>query len=124
MKIRIFSNMCNGVYRIVINTEDWSQGDIELMAQYGEPEINVGGDVSRYGSDSSSSERYGNEWVRVLHGFPYARGFDSRDYDGSYEHAVNEGNMWKDTVVGRIEDSLRVLREKTAPLPTEEVVEF
>lgn len=120
MKIRIFSDMCDGVYRIVFNTEDWSQGDVELMAQFGEPEINVGGDVIDDGS-SSSALYLGDEYVRILHGFPYSRGFDSRDMNGSAEEAIRKGNIWKGMVSDRIRDAVMELRSRRESLPTEEI---
>ena len=123
MKMRIFSNMCNGVYRIVINTEDWSEGDIELMAQYGEPLVNVGGEISGGAGVKSESRVFGDEYIRILHGFPYARGFDSRDY-GTADDAMMIGNLWKGVVMERLRAAVDTLRSKTSPLPTEEIDEI
>ena len=89
MKKRIFSRMEDAVYRIVIYTEDWSQGDIELMEQFGEPEVNVGGPISYVFEGAVKVKEFGDEYVRLLHGFPYSRGFDSRDFpvpDGGETH--------------------------------------
>ena len=123
MKIRIFSNMCNGVYRIVINTEDWSEGDLELMAQYGEPLVNVGGEISGESNAKSESRTFGDEYIRILHGFPYARGFDSRDY-GTASDAMMIGNLWKGVVIERLRAAVETLRSKVSPLPTEEIEEI
>lgn len=130
MKMRVFRDMDNAVYRIVIDTEDWSQGDLELMERFGEPEVNVGGEVQyildgEVGVESSegvNSKVFGDEYVRVMHGFPYSRGFDSRDYD-SHEEAVAVGIAWKEMVLERICNAVTDLRSKVAPLPTEEVSE-
>ena len=129
MKLRIFMGMEDSVYRIVIDAEDWSQGDIELMERFGEPDVDVGGtitysDVSSSGSESSEDVKtkdFGNEYVRVLHGFPYARGFDSRDY-GSVDSAVSAGTAWKDLVVSRFRNVIAALRANVDPISTEEVV--
>lgn len=123
MKIRTFLNMDDSVYRIVVLTEDWSEGDMELMVQFGEPEIDVGGKVDYLYNDEPKSKTFGYEYVRVLHGFPCSRGFDVRDYDSEAE-AVSIGNAWKDEVVDRIRESVMGLRAKAAPLPTEEIVEI
>ena len=56
MKKRVLRDMDNGVYRIILLTEDWSEGDRELMARFGEPEINVGGEVN-YIIDSETKTR-------------------------------------------------------------------
>lgn len=136
MKIRVFKNMCNGVVRIVLNTEDFSQEDIKLMCQFGEPEVNVGGfeypstsinDGEQIGSEKAAGESpsvsIGDEWVRIMHGFPYARGFDMRDYEGVSGDAVIEmADAWKQYVIDEIESEMTNLRSKRNSLPTEEVV--
>lgn len=136
MKIRTFMDMVDGIYRVIVNTEDWSQGDIMLMGQFGEPEVDVGGEI-RYIStsqDSSSSSEssggdhikikvFGDILVRVLHSFPFCMSFDSRDY-GTLDDAVSAGNAWRDAVTVRIQDAVRGLREKSAPLPNEMVSEI
>lgn len=123
MKIRVFSSMDNGVYRVVIGAEDWSEGDVLLMEQFGEPEVDVGGTVSYEFNGETRSKELGSELVRVLHGFPYARGFDSRDYE-SVEEAVAAGKAWKETVVKSITDVVTKLRANAHSLPTEEVTEI
>ena len=123
MKIRVFSNMDNGVYRVVIGAEDWSEGDVLLMEQFGEPEVDVGGTVSYEFNGETRSKELGSELVRVLHGFPYARGFDSRDYE-SVEEAVAAGKAWKETVVKSVTDVVTKLRSNAHSLPTEEVTEI
>ena len=140
MKKRVFSEMDDAVYRVVICTEDWSEGDVELMDQFGEPEINVGGQVEYAFDDHLKVKELGDQFVRVLHGFPYSRGFDSRDYgnvhdDGSSSdpqpsldrrvaEAVAAGNAWKEMVLARLDGAVRDLRSNHAPLPTEEVSEI
>lgn len=131
MKKRVFMGMDNSVFRVVIATEDWSEGDLKLMYQFGEPEINVGGDVyypPEWYDDGGSGgdvqkKSFGDELVRVLHGFPYSRGFDSRDYK-SVKEAVAVGKAWKDLVLARIDDAVLSLRQNHAPLPTEEVTQI
>jgi hypothetical protein len=43
MKIRTFKEIEDGVYKVKIHAEDYSELERELMASYGEPEINTGG---------------------------------------------------------------------------------
>lgn len=123
MKIRIFQNMCDSVFRIVINTDDWSQDDIKLMLQYGEPEVDVGGSIEYEYNGESKTKVFGSRFVRILHGFPYSSGFDSRDF-GSDEEAVEAGRAWKDEVVNRIKGEVSSLRENSRILPTEEIEEI
>lgn len=122
MKIRIFENMDNSVFRIVANTEDFSQEDLKLMCQYGEPEINVGGDVTYSLDEETKVKTFGDQYVRILHGFPFAFGFDSRDYEGSFDEAIAVGNAWKEALKRKIGTAMDELRDKSGALPTEEVV--
>lgn len=123
MKKRIFSGMDDAVFRVTIETEDWSEGDLELINQFGEPEVNVGGEVQYLFEDEQKVKTFGEEYVRILDGFPYSRGFDSRDYESTGE-AVAVGCAWKELVLGRIDAAVRALRGNVSPLPTEEVSEI
>ena len=131
MKKRVFSTMDNAVYRIVVDTEDWSQGDIELMDQFGEPEVDVGGSVDYMFDGEVRTKEFGHEYIRILHGFPYSRGFDSRDYGTDAQstgdrcdEAVAAGNAWKDKVLRLLDTEVESMRAMHAPLPTEEVSEI
>lgn len=123
MKKRVLRDMDNGVYRIILINEDWSEGDRDLMARFGEPEINVGGEVSYIVSGETKTKTLGDEYVRLLRGFPYQRGFDARDYS-SVEEAVALGVAWKEMILSRIDAAILALRAKETPLPTEEVSEI
>lgn len=46
MKIRSYTKIINGRFTLEVYTEDFSQGDEDLMAKFGEPEVNVGGDFT------------------------------------------------------------------------------
>jgi hypothetical protein len=123
MKKRVLMDWDNAVYRIVISTEDWSQGDLDLMAKFGEPEVDLGGEIEYRYDGEDKTNGFGNELMRIMHGFPYARGFDSRDY-GSYDEAVAVGKAWKDEILNRIDTAVQNLRSKSITLPTEEVYEI
>ena len=122
MKIRVYMAMDDSVYCVRIDTEDWSLGDVELMEQFGEPDVNVGGEVAYSYGDESKTKTFGDEFVRLIHGFPYVRGFDSRDY-GSVGESVAVGVAWKEAVLQKITNSVLALRTHSSPLPTEEVTE-
>ena len=122
MKIRTFENMCDSVFRVVVNTEDFSQDDLRLMCQFGEPEINFGGTVTYEFEDVSKTKEIGDQYVRVFHGFPLAFGFDSRDFEGgSIDEAIAVGRAWKTGVIEKITHAIGDLRSKAKVLPTEEV---
>lgn len=132
MKKRIFQRLFNDRFEVLIITEDWSCGDVELMKQFGEPEINVGGVVEYiYDEDSESSspdreirvKEFPTELVRILHGFPYSRIFDTRDYE-SFDEAKAVAEAWKVEVLDRIDDAVVELRRNNASFVTEEVSEI
>lgn len=133
MKKRVVMTMDNAVYRMIVDTEDWSMGDRKLMTQFGEPEVDVGGDVSYISTFDGEvrTKTFGHEYIRVMHGFPYCRGFDSRDYgtdDQTEEErcaeAVAVGNAWKEKLLRDLDAKVLALRAMHAPLPTEEVSEI
>lgn len=123
MKIRVFRGMDNAVYRVLVITEDWGQEDLKLMAQFGEPEVNVGGEVEYIIGSEPKLKTLGDIYVRLLHGFPFQMCFDTRDYSGSVEEAMAIGNEWKERVISDINNAVFNLRQKRIPLPTEEVVD-
>lgn len=133
MKKRVFQRLVNDRFEVLLMTEDWSCGDVELMNQFGEPEINVGGPVEYiYDEDGSSSgasmpeirvKDFPVELVRVRHGFPYSRIFDARDYE-SFDEAKAVAEAWKVEVLDRIDDAVLELRRKSASFVTEEVTEI
>ena len=120
MKKRVFLGMVDAVYCVTIFTEDWSEGDLDLMQQFGEPEINIGGTVTYEFEGESCTKTFGDVYIRILHGFPFVRRFDSRDYT-SVDEAVVVGKAWKEIVLGRLDAAILAMREKKSPLPTEEV---
>jgi hypothetical protein len=131
MKKRVFQRLVDSTFEVVIITEDWSCGDRELMVQFGEPEVNVGGDVYYVNEDVSSSSgddavkvvNLPDELVRIMNGFPYSRIFDARDYE-SYEEARAVAAAWKEKVLGNIDEAVIRLRNMHVNFDTEEVSEI
>lgn len=123
MKLRIFQNLDDLVFRVVINTEGFSQEDLKLMCQCGEPEIDLGGSISYEFGDEQKTKELGSQYVRILHGFPLAWGFDARDYDGGVAEAESVGKAWKDGIEQKIRDKMQLLRSNANMLPSEEVVD-
>lgn len=122
MKIRTFENMDDSVFRVVVNTEDFSQDDMKLMCQFGEPEINFGGPIAYEFDDVSKTKDLGDQYARVFHGFPLAFGFDSRDFEnGGIDEAIAIGRKWKTEIITRISQAIGELRDNAKVLPVEEV---
>lgn len=121
MKIRVFENMDDAVFRVVVNTEGFSQNDIKLMCQFGEPEIDCGGAVTYTYNETEKTKEFGSNLVRVVHGFPFVCGFDSRDYDGGSDEAVAVGSKWVSDLKDQISRVMGALRQKACALPSEQV---
>jgi hypothetical protein len=43
MKIRVIKALVDGVYKSAVSCEDFSEADINLMSEFGQPEIDIGG---------------------------------------------------------------------------------
>ena len=112
MKIRKFSTLSDGVYRVSMYTQDWSQGDLELMDKYGEPEVDQGGTFTGPPAFTLASNL-----VRIKSGSPISQSFDSRDYADADERAV----VWKDEVSALIVSAVTTLRANTDDFSEEEV---
>lgn len=43
MKIKVYQNLINSVYSVVVSNEDFDRGDLDAIVKYGEPEVDIGG---------------------------------------------------------------------------------
>lgn len=116
MNLRIFKKLTAGVYQVSIYTEDWSELDRKLMAKFGEPEINLGGDFT---GDPSVSYTLADKLARVMTESPFFTRFDIDDYADAFDRA----EVWADTVVTRITDAITTLRENSDGYTSEEVIQ-
>lgn len=55
MKIRIFYTIDSGVYTAAIHTENWSEDELTLMAENGDPEVSVSGTIILFPAITGSS---------------------------------------------------------------------
>lgn len=104
MKIRSFRSLNNNVYRISIQTEDWSQQDLRLMAEFGEPSVDLGGEFE---ADTSDVFELPARPVRVksdIH--KMIQDFDGRDNINSKNRAM----AWETEMISRLTDSIIELR--------------
>ena len=114
MKIRTFNTIEGGVYTVSVNTEDWSEGDKQLMIKYGEPMVDVGGTFSaEYLEFTLPSAN-----VRIMTEVPFKQGFDIRDTADAAARAL----LWRDTIVARISEAVTTLRLDEDTFTDEDVV--
>lgn len=103
MKIRTNQTLADRKYTVVIATEDFSELEEELMKNYGEPELNVGGTVG--------IAVYPDDLRNLKTGSPFRFVADGRDYalDSDAQTAAEE---WQAEMLVRIKalmDALRAL---------------
>lgn len=120
MKIRTFYSIENGVYKVSIFTEDWSERDIRLMQRFGEPEINIGGTLSIPNPNSSEDDIQmviEDSYRRIRSGSPITKCFDSRDSI----YARDFAELWADETRGAISAAYTTLHDHSDDF-TREVV--
>jgi hypothetical protein len=121
MKIRIFRRLEDDVYRVTLQTEDWSERDIRLMEKYGEPEIDIGGDIYADGGSGSGDTplfTLDTALYGIKTGSPFTYNFDFRDYADAETRAL----AWQATMTQRIQTALATLRSNADAFTGEEVV--
>ncbi len=115
MKIRTFKSVENGVYKTIIRTEDWSQLDQQLIAKYGEPSINAGGEIVSPYSDVPLV--LPDHYVSIMSESPFSKSFDSRDYADAETRAAT----WAAYMADEIRAAVQTLRLNYDGFTTEEV---
>ena len=112
MKLRTFKEVTDNVFKSSLSTEDWSQADKELMARFGEPEVDLGG------SFTPPVYTLPANLVRVMTESPFTETFDKRDN----ADAETRADTWASTIRDRINTALTTLRALSDTF-TEEAVE-
>ena len=102
MKLRKYYILDNDIYTVRMNTEDWSQRDQELMVNFGEPEIDLGGDFLDLSTSTPTIVfTLPHRLVRIMTDSPFSQGFDERDYPTT-PTAEERANLWADTISDRV----------------------
>lgn len=104
MKIRVYKRIRDNVYDVLVRTAEWSQSDVELFREFGEPEVDVGTDGHP-------------RFAKVMTGFPVLGSF----HDGSAEEAETLATAWKDEVVARVKAAVEAQRQLKDQFSGEEV---
>jgi hypothetical protein len=118
MKIRTFRTIENGVYKIAVSTEDWSEGDRGLMAHYGEPSVDAGGTFTDGAYSGDIEYTLPTMLIRIMSEVPFVQGFDSRDSADAEARA----RLWESTMQTRIEAEVTTLRSETDTFTNESVL--
>lgn len=115
MNIRTFKQIIGNVFQVSINTDDWSELDNQLMASYGEPEIDLGGSFTGPPAFDLPSN-----YSRIKSGSPFIGRFDGDDYGDAEQRA----DVWADEVVVRLKAAIDTLRANNDDFTGESVEQY
>jgi hypothetical protein len=112
MKLRKYFSVTDGVYKVSLRTESFSEVDQQLMAKFGEPEIDVGGSFT-----GPPAFELPADLRRIRSESPFTMKFDSDDYVDADERA----ETWSTEMSTKIADAMTTLRANTDDFTKEEV---
>ncbi len=115
MNIRTFKQILGDVYQVSINTEEWSEGDNELMASYGEPEVDLGGDFT-----GPPAFTLPTNFSKIKSGSPMIASFDGQDFVDAEQRA----DVWASEMITRIKAEIDVLRSNSDTFTGEDVEQY
>lgn len=107
-KLRIFKYLENDVYtlRFENDPQALSQEDKQLMREFSEPEIDVGG-VIEFGEGDSFT--LPTQYVRIRSGFPFVKAFDAKDSE-FVEDTLEKVDAYSAEIITRFEAAFAALR--------------
>lgn len=125
MKIRAFKSIQDGLYTVRLVTEEWSQEDMRMMTNFGQPTVDLGGTfdgVDELGSpppDALPDVTYTlpTRVVGVKTDSPFEQAFDIRDYADAEDRA----RLWQLVVTERIATAVVTMRSQADTFTGEEV---
>jgi hypothetical protein len=109
----------DGVYELVMTTEEWSERDVALMVRFGEPEVDLGGVFDSAVSDTLDPFTMPTDLVKVKSQSPFKQTFDSDDYGDETQEMAE---VWEEVVQQRIVSAVSGLRDLLDDWTGEEVV--
>ncbi len=112
MQLRKFFSVQDGVYKVVLRTETFSELDQQLMAKYGEPEIDLGGSFTGPPAYDLSSDLR-----RLRSESPFTMKFDIDDYVDADDRAT----VWATEMSTRITAAMATLRANSDTFTDEQV---
>ena len=102
MKITVNKFIEGDIYKARIATSDWSQIELQKMASFGEPQIDLGGSFTGPPAFTLPDVN-----VAINSGSPFLGSFDVRDYPTTAEDSAN---VWAAEIVVRLKAAIAALR--------------
>jgi hypothetical protein len=115
VNIRTYKQIISDVFQVSIHTQDWSVDDNDLMASYGEPEIDIGGSFTGPPAFTLPSNL-----TRIKSGSPFVGRFDGSDYADAEDRA----DVWQAEVVVRLKAAIDTLRANSNDFTGESLEQY
>lgn len=104
MQLRNKRSIVDNKYYVVIETS-YTVAELDLMAHYGEPTVNVGGTIT---NSTSITYEESDQYVAMNTGFPWEHVLDGRDF----VDADARSYVWYDVMAARIATEIGTLKAK------------
>lgn len=117
--LRVYQKIENNVWSITFNNDpaELSEADKRAMAQFGEPEIELGG---VFLEGTANEFTLPSKKAKVRTDFPYTQQFDARSPEFE-EDTLIKANAYRDAIVERFIDAFAELRSKPDTFTGEQV---
>ena len=106
--LKITKSIDNDIWKIAFSIDPlkFSESDKQLIAKFGEPEINVGG---VFLDNDPKEYTLPNKFIKIRSGLPYTQEFDSRGAPFDTNTQI-KADAYLDVFVDRYTDALTALR--------------
>ena len=111
MKITLDKNLSNNTYSVTVTLSDVATTDTNLLADFGEPDIDVGGDVIN--AVPTTLTTLATKYRKLISGYPFTKTFSLAEWTLVAGGAKAVANAWGLTQVNRITAALGTLRGNT-----------
>lgn len=118
MKLRIFKEIEKDNWKVTFKTEEFTSDEVNQIAKFGEPEINIGG---IFLEGTANEYTLNDEYVKIRSDFPYTKSFDSNSSDFTTNISVKV-TAFKDDTVTKLDNAIAALLAETETFTGEEVV--
>ena len=115
MKITVQKYIENDVFKVQVLATDYSQIEMQRMASFSEPQINLGGDFA-----GPPAFTLPTNYARIRADSPFFGAFDTRDYPvpspeptptpAPYSEAEAVADVWAAAIVTRLKVAIAALR--------------
>jgi len=99
--LKVTKSLANNIYTVILTAESVSQADLDLMTEYGEPIIDIGGSFTGPPIFTLASKE-----KKIRTGFPVIQQFDGNADDD----AEDKANAWTSENKAKILSALVTLR--------------